>query len=122
LAPGPTWPSNLSSRVEVERVGLVAVAARIETLGGVEDRPDVTRHCRHHVRAPPPQQAHVVDERLHLAVGELTPADSVPARALEQRVIDVGDVLHITDAHARSLDEPHQDIERAERERVAHVS
>ena len=37
-----------------------------------------------------------------LAVGELAPAHSVPPRALEQRIVDVGDVLHVADANAEA--------------------
>ena len=49
------------------------------------------------------------------------PIDPVAARTLEQRVVDICHVLDVTDAHAGSLDETHQHVERAEGEGVAHV-
>jgi len=40
---------------------------------------------------------------------------------LEQRVVDVGDVLHVLDPHAVGLEKPDEDVEHREREGVAHV-
>ena len=42
-----------------------------------------------------PQGRHVLAEQVGLPVGELAPADAVTLRTLEQRIVDVGDVLHV---------------------------
>ena len=53
------------------------------------DRADVV------VRGQHPQRLHVGAEQLGLALGERRPVLAVACRALEQRVVDVGDVLDV---------------------------
>ncbi len=47
------------------------------------------------LRRQHPQRAHVLAEQLGLAVAEVAPVDAVPVGPLEQRIVDVGDVLHV---------------------------
>ncbi|SHV94529.1 Uncharacterised protein [Mycobacteroides abscessus subsp. abscessus] len=49
------------------------------------------------MRREHPQRRHVLPEELGLAVAEVAPVDAVARGPLEQRVVDVGDVLHVVD-------------------------
>ncbi len=79
------------------------------------DRPDVVRRRQH------PQRGHVVAEQLRLLLRELDPVDTGLAGALEQRVVDVGDVLRVPDLMAGIAPEPLDQIEGQVRRRMAHV-
>ena len=118
-APAPMRQSAIRRKpagVEINRVGLIGESARVQRSHRVQDPGNLGRDVRHQVRPPPPQRLHVGHEPAHLARRQLVPAHTVAARALEQRVVDVGHVLHVGDAHARGLQPAHQHVERAERE------
>ena len=59
---------------------------------------------------------------LGLPFGEVAPVDVIPARALEQWIVDVGHVLNIFHAHPGRLDKPDEHVEHREGEGVAHVT
>ena len=58
----------------------------------------------------------------HLAFGQLSPVDPIAARALEQRVVHIGHVLHVANPHARRLDEANQHVVHTKGECVADVA
>ena len=88
---------------------------------GGDDALDLVRHARHHIRRPPPENSHIAEVNLGLTIGQLAPVDLVAPRALEQRVIDVRDVLHVFHPHAVGFQESHQHVEDRESEGVSHV-
>ncbi len=53
---------------------------------------------RHDVGPAPAERAHVAQERALLAPTKLAPVHIITARALKDRLVDVGDVLRV--AHA----------------------
>ncbi len=57
------------------------------------------------VRGQHAQRRHVLAEQLSLPVAELAPVQTVAVRPLEQRVVDVGDVLYVV--HAVPGIQPH---------------
>ena len=79
------------------------------------DRADVVLGREH------PQRLHVLAEQLGLALGELGPVDAHLGRPLQQRVIDVGDVLDVDHLVAGVAPGPVQQVEADVVGRVAHV-
>ena len=61
----------------------------------------------------------VVDEALRLAAGDLVPGHTVALGALEQRVVDVGNVLAVAHLRALKAQIAHQRVEDQEGVRVA---
>ncbi len=79
---------------------------QLDDLGdGLGGRDVVTR--RQH-----PQRRHVLAEQLGLPIAELTPANTVAGGPFEQRVVDVGDVLHVVHAVPRVQPHPVDQVER----------
>src|SRR5207253_2291021 len=106
------------------------VHAPVERIGGpaVEEpsderlhRTELARRVWHHVRAAPAEAAHVVAERALFASPERSPIDAVARRALEDGLVDVGNVLCVADAGSARLQEAGQHVENDERPRVAKV-
>src|SRR4029078_12288420 len=64
---------------------------------------------------------HVGEIRALLASAKLAPADAVAGRALQDRLVDVGDVLDVADRVTRGPEEPRDQIERQERAGVTEV-
>ena len=69
------------------------------------DRPDVPRGRND------PQSGHVVAEQLGVTLCNDGPVESVPRGTLQQRVVDVGDVLHVADFQALVAPHPHEGVE-----------
>lgn len=65
------------------------------------DRPDVPGRGQH------PQGGHVVAEQLGVTFGDVDPVQTVAGGAFQQRVVDVGDVLHVL--HVQAVVEPDPD-------------
>ena len=107
--------------VEVQRIRAVRKAERVQLRRRREDLLDLVGHARHDVGLPPAQDFHVPDVDLGLAPGELAPVDTVAPGSLEQRIVDVRDVLHVLHALPVGLEKSHQHVEHGKRERVAHV-
>src|SRR5438034_6721707 len=72
---------------------------------------------RHRIRLAPAKTPHVAEKRALLAPSQLAPADLVPRGALQDRLIDVRDVLGITHALATGLEQACQHVEDDERAR-----
>ena len=68
-----------------------------------------------------PQGRHVGPEELDLAARQVTPVLAVSVRALQQRIIHVGDILHVDHLLARVQPGSHQQIPGQERSRVTDV-
>jgi hypothetical protein len=68
-----------------------------------------------------PERLHVGAEQLHLLGGEVAPVDARGRGALEQRVVDVGDVLHVRDVVAAVEPDALERVEREVGGRVAEV-
>jgi hypothetical protein len=76
---------------------------------------------RHHVGLAPAERAHVVQEIALLAAPEVAPIQTVARGALQDRLVDVGDVLRVANADPARLEQPRQDIEDQEGARVSEV-
>ena len=89
-------------RVGRDRV-VEVVLDLVDRAGGLEplDQRDHERDRLHRaderVGRQHPQRLHVLAEQLGLALGELDPVDADLGRPLQQRVVDVGDVLDVAD-------------------------
>ena len=68
-----------------------------------------------------PQRLHVVAEQLGLALGQLDPVDADLGGPLEQRVVDVGDVLDVGDLVPGVAPRPVEQVEGDVRRGVAEV-
>ena len=64
------------------------------------------------VRRNHPQRRHVLGEQRGFAIGQLAPADTVSFGPLEERIVDVGDVLHVVHAEPGVEPQPVYEIER----------
>ena len=67
----------------------------------------------------PPEPLHVGEIRALLALPELAPAHVVTRGALEDRFVDVSDVLDVADRVPGGLEDPRNEVEREERVRAA---
>ena len=108
--------------VEVESVRAVRVARRLEARRRSEDARDLVRDPRHRVRRSPAEHRHIADVDLRLALGEIAPVDVITASALEERIVDVGDVLDVLHARAVCLEKPDEHVEHGEGERMTHMA
>ena len=68
-----------------------------------------------------PQRGHVLAEQLGLPLGELDPVEVDLVGPLEQRVVDVGDVLDVGDLVAGVAPGPVEQVEGDVRRGVPHV-
>jgi len=93
----------------------------VQLLDGADDQ--VEGFGRRHivVGRQHPQRAHVGAEELDLRCGQLPPVLAGLLGALEQRIIDVGDVLHIGDIEPQVAPGPLQQVERQVGERVTQM-
>lgn len=73
------------------------------------------------VRRQYAQGRHVLAEERGLTLRKLGPVLAVAGRALQQRVVDVGDVLHVMDPVARVAPGPLEEVERDVGRGVPHV-
>ena len=73
------------------------------------------------VRGEDAQRLHVVAEELGLPLGQLDPVDADLRGPLEQRVVDVGDVLDVGDLVPGAAPGTVEEVEGDVRRRVAHV-
>src|SRR5207237_824240 len=80
-------------------------------------RGNLSRRMRHHVRLPPAETAHVPEKRALLTPSELAPTDLIPRGTLQDRLVEVGDVLGIADALPADLEKPREHVENDERAR-----
>ena len=71
----------------------VGAAALMQLLDDRDDGVDRLAHGAVGLRGDDPQGGHVLGEQLDLGGGQLLPVDPVAPGTLEQRVVDVGDVL-----------------------------
>ena len=85
-------------------------------LGDRLGRPDILTRRQH------PQRGHVLAEQGDLAIAELAPVDTVARGALEQRIVDVGDVLHVMHVVTEVQPQPMNQVERQIGGRVAQMS
>ena len=76
---------------------------------------------RHRIRFAPVQTPHVTEKRALLAPSQLAPTDFVPRGTLQDRLIDVRDVLGVTHPLATGLEQACQDVEDDERARMTEV-
>ncbi len=110
--------TGLRRIVRDELVGGTGVEQGPHPVGDVVDPlddPDVV------ARRDDRQGLHVVAEELDLSLGELAPVDPVALRALQERVVDVGDILRVVDLEARVTHDALEHIEGDIRRRVPHV-
>src|SRR5712692_6457149 len=109
--------------VEVQPAALRAVGlpACLEALREPQHRRDLTRRVRHDVGPPPAQRAHVGEELALLALSERAPVDAVARRALQDRFVDVGDVLGVLDPLSTRFEQPRDEVEDQERTCVTEV-
>ena len=84
-------------------------------------RGDLVRGMRHHVGLAPAEATHVGEDRAFLTAAEIAPAHAFARRALQDRFVDIGDVLRVTDGLAGGLEMANKDVEREERPRMAEV-
>ena len=63
------------------------------------------------VRGDDPQCRHVLAEQRDLVGGEVPPVDAVAVGPLEQRVVDVGDVLHVVHVVPGVAQAPAEEVE-----------
>ena len=75
----------------------------------------------HHVGRAPTKATHVGEEFALLALPEVAPAHAVARRALEDRFVDVRDVLRVTNGSPARLEMTNEDVECEERARVTEV-
>ena len=99
----------------VDRAGRLQPLDQLDDQRDGLDRPDVVRRRQH------PQRRHVLPEQLGLALGQLDPVGTHLGGPLEQRVVDVGDVLHVQHLETRVAPGPVQQVEPDVRRRVADV-
>ena len=97
------------------------MAAPTEPLGEPDHRLELPRRVRHHIGLAPIEAAHVLEEGALLAPAELAPVHAVTRGALQDRFIDVGDVLRVPHACSARLEEPREHVEDEERARVAEM-
>src|SRR5207302_5554538 len=123
-APGEIAEAAVASSVEIKapvgrRVGETLVGQR---LGGGDDAWDLLGDTRHDVGRPPAKDGHVALQARLLVLGERFPMHAIPARPLEERIVDVGLVLDIADANAARLDVSDEVVEGTAGEGVAEVT
>ncbi len=99
----------------------VGVAAGLEPLGEAEHRHDLARRVRHDVGPAPAEHAHVGEEAPLLAAPERAPVDVVARRALQDRLVDVRDVLRVLHAQPTRLEQARDEVEGEERTGVTEV-
>ena len=99
----------------VRRAPLAQRADHLDDARDRLDRADVVLGREH------AQRRHVLAEQLRLALGERHPVLAGRLRALEQRVVDVGDVLHVADVEPGVATDPLDDVEHQVRRGVAEV-
>ena len=69
--------------------------------------------CRHvFARRQHPQRGHVVAVQRHFAGRKVAPVDAVAVGPLEERIVDVGDVLHVMHVVSEVSPQPVNQIER----------
>ncbi len=93
----------------------------LEPLDEVDDERDRLDGADVVVRGQDPQRLHVVAEELGLALGQLDPVDADLGGPLEQRVVDVGDVLDVGHLVAGAAPGTVEQVEGDVRRGVAHV-
>ena len=107
--------------VQTAAFGHVGLAASLEACREAKHRRDLARRVWHLVGLAPAERAHVGEELPLLAPSELAPVDVIPRRALQDRLVDVGDVLRVAHALAAGLEETHEHVEDEERAGVTEV-
>ena len=100
---------------------LVGVPAASQALREPDHRGNLSRRMRHHVRLPPAEAAHVPEKRALLTPSELAPTDLIPRGTLQDRLVEVGDVLGIADALPADLEKPREHVKNDERAGVTQV-
>src|SRR5438105_1566822 len=95
--------------------------AAFETLRELDHRGDLARRVRHGVWLAPAQAPHVLQKRTLLAPSEVAPAHLVPRGALQDRLVDVRDVLGVAHPLPAGLQQACEDVEDEERARMAQV-
>ena len=100
---------------------LIGVALSQERVDHEAHRGQLARRVRHDIRLSPAEPAHVREERALLAPAELPPVDAVAGGPLQDRFVDVRDVLGVPDRLAGGLEMTHEHVEHEERARVAQV-
>ena len=118
---------RLHGRVEVDVVptlrGLEPVcgAVRLQLLDRLDDERDRLDGADEMVGRDDLQRRHVLGEEGGLLAGQLGPVPAVALRPLEQRVVDVGDVLDVQDLVAGVAQGADEDVERHVGRGVAQV-
>ena len=102
-------------------VDAVGRAGRVEPLDQRHHERDRLDGADEVGRRDDPQGRHVLAEQLGLPLGQLHPVDVHLRGPLEQRVVDVGDVLDVGDLVAGVDPRPVQEVEGDVRRGVAHV-
>jgi hypothetical protein len=103
--------------VEVGVLGVRRVVDRVDDalalvpLDQVDDQRDRLDRADVAGRGEHVQRLHVLPEQLDLGVGELAPAHPVAVGTLDQRVVDVGDVLDVVDQQPRVTPGPVEQVE-----------
>ena len=82
---------------------------------------DLSRGVRHDVGRPPSEGPHVGEKAALLAPGQRPPRLPIAGRALQDRFVDVGDVLDVADPTARGLQVTDEHVEHQERAGVTEV-
>src|SRR6185503_20552205 len=100
---------------------LVRAVVLEERVDHPSHRRDLARGMRHHVRLAPAEPTHVGEERALLAPAQIAPAHTVPPGALQDRLVDIRNVLRVADGLPTGLEMTHEDVEREERARVAEM-
>ena len=102
-------------------VDWIGIAPADQSLDQSRHRRDLARGVGHEIRFAPAEAAHVLEEQPLLAPAEIAPADAVARGPLEDRLVDIGHVLRVSDATATGFQEPREHIEDEERPGVTKV-
>src|SRR6185437_14765345 len=108
-------PRGVGAEVHVRVVGVVDGVGRTGGQHLLHQLDDLTNGLggRHIVvRRQHPERRHVFAEQIRLAGGQLTPVDAVTLGPLEQRIVDIRDVLHVVDLVPDVQPDPVHQVER----------
>jgi hypothetical protein len=92
-----------------------------EPSGQRAHRPDLARGMRHDIGRAPSQRAHIGQKAALVSLTQGAPRLSVARRSLQDRFIDVGDVLHVADLPTSGFQMADEDVEEQKRPGVAEV-
>src|SRR6266542_6482021 len=108
--------------VEVDAaLGVICATFADEDVDDPAHRWKLSRRVRHHVGFPPPQTPHIGEERALLAAAEVAPTHAIAGRTLQDRLVDIGDVLRIADGLSGCLEMAYEDVKDEERARVTQM-